>query len=254
VKKKFLFTGTAVVVLVVGLIAYIALFTKAEPRLTRPLAELVPAEVSGWVSQDLPLSPNEVMSELVSNALQFDAWLSRLYRSRSMDVTVYVAYWKPGKVSTTDAGVHNPDSCWVNAGWQREARLYGQELQLGGRRLKPLEYGLYSMADKEGKRVRTPVIFWHLVGGGVNRYENQELGFRSGLMGRLDRLPLIIADLKKYGLNQRREQMFVRITVNKPLPVAVANEDFIRLIQALAPLGIFEEEEAKTGAETAPAR
>jgi hypothetical protein len=247
-KKKFLLLGTVTLALIAGLMIYISFFTVAEARLTRPLAELVPAEVPGWVSQDLPLSQSEVLSDLVSNALQFDAWLYRVYTSKEMEVTVYVAYWKPGKVSTTDAGVHNPDSCWVNSGWTREERRYGMEFQLGGRRLKPLEYGMYSIREEtQGKLMRVPVVFWHLVGDEVNRYEDQPTGFRSGLKGRIDRLPLVLADLKKYGLNQRREQMFVRITLNKTLGAAAQNADFIRLMNALEPLGIFEAAGTQTG-------
>jgi hypothetical protein len=209
------------------------------------VTEVIPDGLAGWISQDVPLSDNELMSGLIGTTLAFDSYAYRFYQSNTGWVSVYVAYWRPGKVSTTDAGVHNPDSCWTNAGWTQVERLYGAELLCGGRKLKPVEYGVYERPGEgrmEGKTLRAPVIFWHLVGGEVNRYETQWVGYRSGLKGRLDRVPLFLEDLKRYGLNQRREQMFVRVTLppDKTLEGVLRDADFVQLLTTLAPLGIFE--------------
>jgi hypothetical protein len=270
-QKKFLIAGSITLGLVVLLILYIALFTSNTALITHPVVEflpkgtqhtglpvknenpdlppkpgeteIVPGGLAGWESTDLPLSDSEVLSGLIGNALAFDSYGYRFYQSANSQATIYVAYWGPGKVSTTDAGVHNPDSCWTNAGWTRAKRLYGAEFTAGGRKLKPVEYGIYERlaeGKNKGKMLRMPVVFWHLVGGEVNRYETQWLGYKSGLQGRIDRIPIIIEDLKKYGLNQRREQMFVRITMDKPFEEMLKNPDFVRLLNTLAPLGIFE--------------
>ncbi|MDR2845127.1 MAG: EpsI family protein [Puniceicoccales bacterium] len=238
-KKVFLIAGTVVLAWVVGLIAYVAFFTRVTPRVVKPVAELVPANVPGWESREIPLADTEAMNETVNQILQFDQYAYRHYKRGNVEVTVYVAYWRPGKITTTDAGVHNPDSCWVNSGWTRLDRKYGQETSVGPRKLKPLEYGLYEKTI-QGKTDRLPVIFWHLVGGEVNRYQAQKQGWRDGLMGRFDRLPLVLEDLKKYGLNQRREQMFIRITANKSFDALFKDAEFAKLMDALAGLGVFE--------------
>ncbi|MDR1818285.1 MAG: EpsI family protein [Puniceicoccales bacterium] len=240
-KKTVLAIEAGVLALTLALAAYIRLFTTAEPELRRPLAELVPAVVPGWNSRELPIAATEVMAEIVGDVLKFDGFAYRLYANPKTreNITVYAAYWKPSKVSTTDAGVHNPDSCWVNSGWKRLERRHALPVSLGGKRLKPVEYGLYSkMID--GREVRLPVYFWHLVGGEPNAYEEQREGFRSGLFGRLDRLPLFLRDLRRYGLNQMREQMFIRLVCDRPIEELARDPAFETLLTALAGLGIFE--------------
>ena len=115
-------------------------------------------------------------------------------------------------MTTADAGTHNPDSCWVNAGMVRGERRYSQSGRVGAHELIPYEYGSYS---KDGRT--SYVMFWHLVQGVPQHYEEQKEGWRNGLAGRIERLPLIWTDLRRYGLNQKREQLFIRISANKPL-------------------------------------
>ncbi|MDR3229488.1 MAG: EpsI family protein [Puniceicoccales bacterium] len=241
--KKLIAFEVCALALTLALAAYIAFFTKATPLVTRSIREMVPMKIQGWDSQTEKLAATEVAGDIVRDVLKFDDYIYRLYHNEKNWVTVYVAYWKPGEVTTTDAGVHNPDSCWVNAGCERIKREFGRELSLGGKKLKPAEYGEYlppAFNSKNGNRDITRVLFWHLVGGEINAYENQKTGYRSGLWGRIDRLPLIFADIKKYGLNQRREQMFIRLVLPRPLEELQRDKDFVRLVEALRPLGIFE--------------
>jgi hypothetical protein len=274
-QKKFLIAGSATLAFVALLILYITFFTTSRALIPRPVeeylpkgarhaglpskneeptaaaipqewkTEAVPDGLAGWESYDLPLSDSEVLNMLTAKALAFDHYGYRLYKNATFvnGVTIYIAYWGPGKVSTTDAGVHNPDSCWTNSGWKRVMRRSGVEYSAGGRKLKPVEYGIYERPGDgpyKGKMIRMPVIFWHLVGGEVNRYETQWEGYKSGLKGRIERLPILFEDLKKYGLNQRREQMFVRITLDRPMDEMLKSPDFVRLLNSLAPLAIFE--------------
>jgi hypothetical protein len=80
-------------------------------------------------------------------------------------------------------------------------------------------------------------MFWHLVGGRVHGYE--QYGWRNGLAGVRDRLPNLLRDLRRYGLNLAQEQIFLRISSNVPLSRLQADPDFARLLLALEPLGIF---------------
>jgi hypothetical protein len=239
-KKKFLTLATGVLICVMALVLYINFFTNSQPQIKEPLPKLIPEKADGWTITELPLAETETMNKIVANVLQMDSHIYRLYKKGNLEVSLYAAYWEPGKISTTDAGVHNPDSCWVNSGWKRLQRQYSQLFSVDGKKLKPLEYGLYQRTTERGETITTPVIFWHLVGDETNNYKQQKKGFRSGLMGRIDRLPLVFADLKKYGLNQKREQMFVRITASESFEKLFANPDFIRLVETWRPLGIFE--------------
>jgi hypothetical protein len=241
--RKLLIFEITVLTAVFSLFAYIAFFTTTHPLFGRTLATAVPENVPGWVSKTIKLSNTEVGDDLVREVLKFDQYTYRAYANRKNWVTVYVAYWKPGKVTTTDAGVHNPDSCWVNAGCERITRVHNKTITIAGKKLKPLEYGEYLSPvfnSPPTGRVLHRVLFWHLVGGEINSYENQKTGFRSGLFGRLDRLPLFLKDIRKYGLNQRREQMFIRLEIPRPIDELENDRDFANLLEALRPLGIFD--------------
>jgi hypothetical protein len=85
------------------------------------------------------------------------------------------------------------------------------------------------------------VAFWHLVNGEPNRYEEQEAGWRNGLLGRLERLPLVWKDIRTYGLNQKNEQMFVRISSGSRIEDLMADNANGGLFEALTRLGIYKD-------------
>jgi hypothetical protein len=112
---------------------------------------------------------------------------------------------------------------------------------VGERELLPYELGQY-IVPNGGKQ---NVAFWHLVNGEPNRYEDQEAGWRNGLLGRLERLPLVWKDIRAYGLNQKNEQMFVRISSGARIEDLFADPANGELWQALAPLGIYADRKWK---------
>jgi len=169
--------------------------------------------------------------------LNFSQAKQVLYVRGGTQILVYVAYWEPGKVSVVDAGSHNPDSCWVNNGCVRTERIYSVPGKIGERELLPYESGQY-IVPNGGKQ---NVAFWHLVNGEPNRYEDQEAGWRNGLIGRLERLPLVWKDIRAYGLNQKTEQMFVRISSNARIEDLFADPANGGLFNALAKLGIYKD-------------
>jgi hypothetical protein len=83
------------------------------------------------------------------------------------------------------------------------------------------------------------------VNGEPNRYEDQEAGWRNGIIGRLERLPLVWKDIRAYGLNQKNEQMFVRISSNARIEDLFADPANGVLWQSLAPLGIYADRKWK---------
>jgi len=226
-------------VMLAGLLALVlaAEFSPPRPRgFTGDLNQALP-EVAGWVRRDIPIAGSSAAMASAQGILNYSQAKQILYTKGGTQILVYVAYWEPGKVSVVDAGSHNPDSCWVNNGCVRTERVYSVPGRVGERELLPYESGQY-IVPNGGKQ---NVAFWHLVNGEPNRYEDQEAGWRNGLLGRLERLPLVWKDIRTYGLNQKNEQMFVRISSNARIEDLFADSANGGLFEALTRLGIFKD-------------
>jgi hypothetical protein len=170
-------------VMLAGLLALVlaAEFSPPRPRgFTGDLNQALP-EVAGWVRRDIPIAGSSAAMASAQGILNYSQAKQILYTKGGTQILVYVAYWEPGKVSVVDAGSHNPDSCWVNNGCVRTERIYSVPGKIGERELLPYESGQY-IVPNGGKQ---NVAFWHLVNGEPNRYEEQEAGWRNGLLGRL---------------------------------------------------------------------
>jgi hypothetical protein len=230
----------------ITLVALFALMLAAEFSPPRPrgfngeLGQALP-EVPGWNRREIPIAGTSAAMASAQGILNFSQAKQVLYVRGGTQILVYVAYWEPGKVSVVDAGSHNPDSCWVNNGCARTERIHAVPGKIGERELLPYESGQY-IVPNGGKQ---NVAFWHLVNGEPNRYEEQEAGWRNGLLGRLERLPLVWKDIMTYGLNQKNEQMFVRISSNSRVEDLFADSANGGLFAALAPLGIYADRKWK---------
>lgn len=222
-----------------GLLALVlaAEFSPPRPRgFTGDLNQALP-EVAGWVRRDIPIAASSAAMASAQGILNYSQAKQILYTKGGTQVLVYVAYWEPGKVSVVDAGSHNPDSCWVNNGCVRTERVYSVPGRVGERELLPYELGQYIVPNGG----RQNVAFWHLVNGEPNRYEDQEAGWRNGLLGRLERLPLVWKDIRTYGLNQKNEQMFVRISSGARIEDLFADPANGALFEALTRLGVYKD-------------
>jgi hypothetical protein len=235
-RKALLIFGSVMLVALLALVLA-AEFSPPRPRgFTGELGQALP-EVSGWSRREIPIAGSSAAMASAQGILNFSQAKQVLYVRGSTQLLVYVAYWEPGKVSVVDAGSHNPDSCWVNNGCVRTERVYSVPGKIGERELLPYESGQY-IVPNGGKQ---NVAFWHLVNGEPNRYEEQEAGWRNGLFGRLERLPLVWKDIRTYGLNQKNEQMFVRISSNARIEDMMADPANGGLFEALTRLGIFKD-------------
>ncbi len=235
-RKALLIFGS---VLLVGLLALVLLseFAQARPRrFTGELGRALP-EVAGWSRREIPIAGTSAAMASAQGILNFSQAKQVLYARGGAQVLVYVAYWEPGKVSVVDAGSHNPDSCWVNNGCVRTERMYAVPGKVGERELLPYEYGQYIVPNGG----RQNVAFWHLVNGEPNRYEDQQSGWRNGLVGRLERLPLVWKDIRAYGINQKNEQMFVRISSGQRIEEVFADPANSTLFNELSRLGIYKD-------------
>jgi hypothetical protein len=101
------------------------------------------------------------------------------------------------------------------------------EQQVAGGTLKPMETGIF---EKDHEKVH--VIFWHLVGGVPMSYDL--FGWQNGLAGRIERLPALFADFSRFGLDQRKEQLVVRLSSNVPFADLWADRSFAQLMDGLS--------------------
>jgi len=201
------FAGLIVVGLA-GLNLYVNLKPAPKPMIDQPLTQLLPAAPPGWTAQDESIANTPEELEKVEGVLHFDDAAYRVYDDGHAKVAVYIAYWLPGRFSPAKVGAHSPDTCWVHNGWNMLERNQGVERSLDGGVLKPMETGLFEQNNQ-----RVHVIFWHLVGGTPMQYDL--VGWTNGLVGRIQRLPTLLDDFSKFGLDQRKEQLVIRLSSNE---------------------------------------
>jgi len=161
-----------------------------------------------------------------SDLLQTDVLAQRTYRrdrpEGALEVILYTAYWRPGQASVSLVATHTPEACWPGSGWvQQPLPQLHEPLAVGGRNLADAQAGLFT--SESGSQY---VWFWHL-------YDGQPIRFINPYS--LRRL-LHIAFL--YGFRHEGDQVFVRVSSNRPW-AEFANEPFLRQFFAkLQPLGL----------------
>ena len=222
--KKLLFIFAAAALLGgLSLRVYFALVPPPEPTLDDLLSDIVPEELNGWkiIDQDMAESPES--SERISDFLNFDDALFRIFKKGDSFVGLYIAYWLPGKASYRWAGAHTPDTCWVQNGWTRLDRKYCIPFQNEETPFQPAEFGIY---EKDGSTQN--VYFWHLVGGEAFGYE-QEGGHN---------IFAALLDIKKHGLNLRDEQFFIRLSSNKKIEELKKIGGFNQILDSLNEIGL----------------
>lgn len=198
------------------------------------ICDLIPNNISGWSYEDIPLAETEEMRKHVDGILQYDSVINRRYTNGLGEVDVYVAYWKPGKMPYNFVGIHTPDVCWVEAGWNRlEKKVVNLELGTG-RKLKPMEYGVY---EKEG--YKRAALFAHYVGGEVNSYD--QYGYKKGIWDKVGRFFHRVKDTLRFGVSGAKEQILVRISAEDNFDSMLKDKRFDDLLVALEAFPIFEE-------------
>jgi exosortase len=184
------------------------------------LASLLPAHVPGWqvrTSDDL---------YQFSATLRTDHLAQRTYLRTSAggleQVTVYLAYWRAGQAPVSLVASHTPDACWPGSGWVAVPSLPAHErLAVGGRSLPEAEARLF-MND----RYPQYVWFWHL-------YDGRPIAYRDPFSPRE-----LLRIAWRYGFRHEGDQLFVRVSSNRPWSV-IEHEPFLaKLFTRLQPLGL----------------
>lgn len=199
-----------------------------EGTLVSPLEELIPAEMSGWEIEDLDLGPTESVTERSYQLLQLDDFVHRSYKRGDIRFSVYVAYWKPGKMPVRLVNQHSPDRCWTEVGFKCIDREWNVLRSVDGETLQPAQWGVYELGD-----TKQYAYFWHIVGGEAHWYGGERINTRSSVSS-------LWEDFRKFGLNVHREQFFIRIVSPEPMDGLWEVEGFQEIMADLAALCLAE--------------
>lgn len=186
------------------------------------LGEYLPRSSRDWRGEDEPIADTEALRGAVNNVLNFDDGVLRKYRRGSDEFSVWVAYWKPGKMPSREIAFHIPDKCWTAAGLKRTAANYSYVRCCGGQPLSPGQY-----REFEAPSVHQYVVYWHIFDSRTIIYNPD--GSPSDLS--------MLTDLWRRGLRQRGEQFFIRISSPLDLDLLWNDPGFQEVIELLASLG-----------------
>jgi len=75
--------------------------------------ELLPRanKLPGWSAAQRPVADTEEMKRAVAELLNHDAGGFVTYTNGDLQISIYAAYWKPGKMSPRLVAGHTPDVC-----------------------------------------------------------------------------------------------------------------------------------------------
>lgn len=199
------------------------------------LERVVPVSVPGWLSHDTPLGANEFLTGEAEKILNYDEVVNREYVRGDATFGVYVAYWGAGKMPTRMVALHTPDRCWTGNGWRCLAMQFQKPEAFDGRVLRPAEWRKFDPPDG-GEPVY--VLYWHLVAGRLYDYG-----------GHFNAVPdpwRWWRDAFDQALRGSQEQLFIRLTSNRPLETLWNDPGFAAVMRRLAELGLYDEDARKT--------
>jgi len=209
-------------VLAVVLAGFFVLHTRPAGHDGRPppdLAAVLPAAPAGWAvvtSTDL---------YRFADTLETHHLFQRSYFKGTTDnftqITFYLAYWPPGQTSVSNVALHTPDACWPGVGWRPVPSTPARFTPVvAGHLLPAAEYRRFTREE-----ILQHVWFWHLYDG-------------AAITQRDPRSPReLLAIAWRYGFRKNGEQLFVRVSSNRPWN-AIAGESLMAEVFAnLHPFG-----------------
>lgn len=173
--------------------------------------ELLPEAPEGWTRIFQSIADTPELQKKADELLNFDDAVFVDYSRGDSRLSVYIAYWSPGRMSHRLIAGHTPDVCWVGSGWkciERGRNTMARKInsssspQLTRHFYLPAETRTFSAHG-----ITEYVWFWHLVGGkNISYGTNAEPPWFATL-----------SDIVDNGLNQREEQFFIRLSSPNPL-------------------------------------
>jgi exosortase len=193
---------------------------RASPEGAPDLAALFPDAPTGWTVQTTP------DFDQFSGILHTHALIERVYShgnsAESEHVTLYLAYWRPGQAPVSLVDTHTPDACWPGTGWEARPVPNAREaLDIGSRVLPPAESRLFAHGSFE-----TRVWFWHLYGGRPITFVDPYSTVR------------ILGLAWRYGFGPARDQLFVRVSSDRPWREIASQPLLGQFFENLKPLGL----------------
>ena len=184
------------------------------------LLAALPAAPAGWqvkTSTDL---------YQFRDTLQTDNLAQRTYVKATatgpVEIILYLAYWRPGQAPVSLVASHTPDACWPGSGW--DMLLLPQtraQLVVAQRPIATAEYRLFKSGD-----FPQYVWFWHL-------YDRRPIAYRD---------PYSPAELLRiawrYGFRHNGDQLFVRVSSNRPWADIAAEPVLAEFFAHTQPLGL----------------
>jgi len=203
------------------------LMPKREPQPGRGyhLHAVLPRELTGWSGKEVPLGTTEAATGAAEKTLRFDDVYFREFTSGGRTISLYVAYWGPGKMPTQLIASHTPDRCWVENGWSCDAARH--DISLTDRKFvfAPGEWRVFSTPAGQ----KLTVLFWHRVGEQFYYYGD-----------RVNSVPSVWRwwrDVAAQILRSPGEQYFVRVTSDQPFETLSGDAGWQQLATALGQLG-----------------
>ena len=190
------------------------------------LTQALPTNPTGWTGHEVPLGATEAVQRAAEKTLQFDDVYFREFNSPRGTVSLYAAYWGPGKMPTQLVASHTPDRCWTSAGWVCETMRHQTGMEGTHVILRAGEWRLFSAPNAP----RLNVQFWHLVGSETYDYGE-----------RFNQVPSVwrwLRDAAKQVFRSPPEQYFIRLTSERSFDELKGDPGWEELLQALAKLGL----------------
>jgi exosortase len=193
--------------------------SRTQSRPAPDLSSLLPEAPPGWISRDSEMSQ-------YSDILHTHTLVERVYSAGSAvdspHLTLYLAYWRPGEAAVSLVDAHTPDACWPGTGWEAEP-VPNERASLGidGRSLATAECRMFAR-----DRFMTYVWFWHLHGGRPITYVDPYSAIR------------LLGLAWRYGFSPAQDQLFVRVSSNRPWREIAAQPTLRKFFENLEPLGL----------------
>jgi len=213
----------SVLVISLALVAFFYANTRPSLRIDSPppdLLAILPTSAAGWrvdTSRDLYQFSSTLRTEFLAQR----TYLGRTAAGNT-EVTIYLAYWQAGQSSVSSVAAHTPDACWPGSGWVAVPAPATREAPpLLDRALPTAEYRIFRSGTYPQH-----VWFWHL-------FDGRPITFAD---------PYNIVELLgiawRYGFRRDGDQLFVRVSSNRPW-TDFGNEPFVReTFDRLQPLGL----------------
>ncbi len=202
--------GVAILLGALGLIMASGQF-RQEPKFHGNVENLIPkpGEIPGWQVTYAPIADTPEMQKRVLDILDYDDAVYAIYTKGDMRISVYLAYWRPGRMPVRSVARHTPDVCWTLAGWKCIMREELDSLMIGSQRFGHTENRSFTIQGQTEH-----VAFWHLAGTEIISYHT---GGRPPWYA-------AVGEFVRWGNKYKQEQFFLRISSNQSLPEFMETE------------------------------